>query len=166
MFFELEKFAWKILIYYWPCFQKLPGSNLYYLIQHGSCKHLLMSTAINFCRITQVNKIFHFFPGSRSKTMMHFNWNRAIGVSRNYVKCYPFWSFPSETNIKQKKKKVVVRRDGYETIYSGQWNVSLQDQENSAPLLDPMIISVYAQIKQVDQHHAHDRCKIFTLLHL
>lgn len=105
MFFELEKFAWKILIYYWPCFQKLPGSNLYYLIQHGSCKHLLMSTAINFCRITQVNKIFHFFPGSRSKTMMHFNWNRAIGVSRNYVKCYPFWSFPSETNIKQKKKK-------------------------------------------------------------
>ena len=56
--------------------------------------------------------------------------------------------------------------DGYEAVYSGQWNLSSQDKRNSAPLLDPMIISVYAQIKQVDQHLAYDRCKIFTLVRL
>jgi len=41
-----------------------------------------MSSAINFCMITQVNKNFHFFPRSRSrprsKTTMHFGWNRPI----------------------------------------------------------------------------------------
>lgn len=124
---------------------------------------------INFCRITQINKRFSFRSRSRSRITMNFDWNRTTGVSRNYVKSYPLWSFPRETNIKKKikkKKKIIIRKDGYEIVYSGHWNLSSHDQKNSAPLLDPMIIPVYDQIKQVDQHHAHDRHKIFTFVHL
>lgn len=38
--------------------------------------------------------------------------------------------------------------------------------EKFCSFADGMIISVYDQIKQKDQHHAHDRHKIFTFVHL
>lgn len=79
------------------------------------------------------------------------------------------WNFihfgPSQQKPILSKKKKGHYKKGW-AVYSGQWNLSSHDQRNSASLRDPMIISVCAQINQVDQHHAHDRCKIFTLVHL